>query len=735
MRGLIRKVVFVLVAGAVLSGQAFTIARSETWIPATPCTMVKPGSALDFSSFGFTDGPCGKYGRIVARGDQFEYEKLPGKPLRFMGVNFCEGGNTLPRDQSRQLVDNLVRLGYNSVRIHHYERSITDPKGDGIAFDDKALDRFDALMASCREKGLYVTTDLFVSRRVPWRSIGEDQDGNVEYFKVLMHFHEGAKSNYLAFARNFLNHVNPYTSLRYAEDPTLAWIALVNEGNLGNMDIRPYMKYERYVLPKWRKWLSKRRAVKQEYLAIPDSLPSGVLSIPKDDRTVAFVEKTQENSGKLSAKAHVIAFQQFLASIEYDFYNEMCRILRHELGCRALITNMNGWRYTPSEQLVRNKFDYVDDHFYYAHPTFLGPRWTLPARITSGAGTNIRNASEFGVPYGVTRRIFGRPFTVSEYNYCPPWKNRAVSAFLCGTTASMQGWSALWRFCWTCDEKGAVDSSRKALNHFDMAGDPSTIATERAIFCLFMRRDMPELELTYPNLYAPSELAKTDGEIEDPTHCIARWAAYRTKLGGLVSENIPEGVKCLNRYSSACKPKTVGQICADLAYKPSDEVVSANGEVRVNRKKGSVIVDTPLTSGGFLEEPGIIETCTMKADVKGESTAIWVSSLNKNVIVKSKRLLLTLIGDVQNEGIEYEDDTMCVLKRWGRADAVRIARRTSASVSLLLAKASSWKVYALNPDGSRKREVKSTFSNGRLEFVADVAGDPQEAEFYYEITQ
>ena len=147
-----------------------------------------------------------------------------------MGVNLCESGCVLPHDEARQLVDNLVRFGYNTVRIHHHERHMTDPKGDGIAFDRDGLDRFDALMAACREKGVYVTTDLFVSRRIPWRSIGEARDGSPRHFKVLMHFHEGAKSNYLAFARNLLNHVNPYTKLRYAEDPKLACISLVNEG-------------------------------------------------------------------------------------------------------------------------------------------------------------------------------------------------------------------------------------------------------------------------------------------------------------------------------------------------------------------------------------------------------------------------------------------------------------------------------------------------------------------------
>ena len=734
MRNLERRhfsVAQIVVVLASITAQAYTISRSDGWIPATPCTMVKPGSALDFSSFGFADGPCGKYGYIVARGEHFEYERRPGEPLRFMGVNLCESGNTLPHTEARQLVENLVRLGYNSVRIHHYERHITDPKGDGIAFDAEGLDRFDALMAACREKGVYVTTDLFVSRRVSWRSVSEDRDGKVEYFKTLIHFHEGAKSNYLAFARNLLNHVNPYTKLRYADDPTLAWISLVNEGNMGNWDIKPFKTYERHVLPKWRAWLAKRRAANPEYAAVPDTLPEAVLEIPKDDRVVAFVESPVTNAVKFSAKAHVIAFQQFLASLEGDFLREMRGILRDELGCRALVTDMNGWRFTVPEQLVRNQFDYVDDHYYYAHPAFLGPNHSLPALIYGKYANNIKKLDEFGVPYGVTRRLFGRPFTVSEYNFCPPWKTRSACAFLSGVTAAMQGWSALWRFCWTCNDKDAVDSSKKSLNHFDMAGDPCATATERAIFCFFMRRDMPELDVMYPNLYPPSELAKLCEKAEDPTDCTARWVAYRAKVGGLVSKSLPDGVKCFKRFSITEPEKTMREIYDDMGCNPADVVTSVDGAVKVNRKEGTIMVDTPRTAGGFVENPGVIDTRNMRADVKGLYTAVWVSSLNDRPIAETDRLLLTLIGDVQNDGIEYEDEEMRVLRRWGKGG--RIARRTSADVAVSLKRGAVWKVYALKPDGSRKREIASAIVGDRLKFRADIAGDPDEAEFYYEI--
>lgn len=107
----------------------FTINPSPEWIHTTPCTEMQPGSALDFSSFGYADGPCGKYGWLVAKEENFEFEKRPGVPVRFMGVNFCCEGNTLPKEDSKRLIRNLVRLGYNTVRVHHHDNYIIRRSG------------------------------------------------------------------------------------------------------------------------------------------------------------------------------------------------------------------------------------------------------------------------------------------------------------------------------------------------------------------------------------------------------------------------------------------------------------------------------------------------------------------------------------------------------------------------------------------------------------------------------
>ena len=683
------------------------IKASADWIPTVACTDVRPGSALDFSGFGFADGPCGKYGRVVARGDHFEFERRPGEARRFLGVNLCEDANTMPPEASRRMIDNLVKLGYNTVRLHHHERSMTDPKGNGIAFDPAALDRFDALVAACRERGVYVTTDLIVSRRIPWRSIGEDRDGEVPNFSVLQHFHRGAHSNYLAFARNLLSHVNPRTGLRLADDPTLAWLSLVNEGNLSNWGMRPYAENADLVLPRWRKWLAAKRKADAAYAAVPDTLPERL-----------------DNPGE---SAHAAAFLQFLAAVETRFVAHMRRFLRDELGCKALVTDMNAWTFPAAFLPVRNSLDYVDNHFYLTHPEFLGPHWTLPTRITDGNW--IRKNDEFGVPYNVGGRLLGRPFTVSEYNYCAPGRFRAAAGFLCGSAAALQGWSSIWRFCWTCSARGAVDASAKSMNYFDIAGDPVMLATERAICCLYMRRDLPELRNEYPFLCPPSRLASPRPEGWRTTRWLPNWTALRAKIGSLVEEQAPQGVPTAGTFPVF---KTREEIGADLGHLPAAQASTADGAVVSDRERGSFKVDTPRTAGGFLESDGRIETAALTAEVHGAPAALWASSLSAQPIGDAERLLVTFVTDVQQDGIRYQDDTLRVLLGWGKFP--KLMRRANAEVSVAVAAGRTWRVYALSPDGSRKRELPGRIVNGRLTFTADIAGDPTAAEYLYELT-
>ncbi len=484
-----------------------TLVAGKEWIPFSSSVVVKEGSALDFSRIRGTDAPAGKWGRVVAKGEHFEFEKRPGVPVRFYGVNICGDANTPSPKEARAFASNLRRLGYNALRFHHHETSLVkqDAAHGSVELDPAAMAKFDALVAACIENGIYLTTDLFVSRRpIAYRSIGIDRDGDVpmSVFKFLVQVHEGAHSNYLAYARNFLTHVNPHTGRRIADEPAMALLSLVNEGNMSDVH-----------------WGGREFGLLKDHS------------------------------------------RETLAASERKFARRMRAFLRDEIGYRGLLTNMNNYFWSddpPAEKVRAEAFDYSDDHFYVDHPRFIGRSWSLPS---SCPNTNPLLGEDLGTQRLASTRPRGLPFTTTEYNFSAPGRFRGVGGILTGAFAARQDWAGLLRFAWTHGRRGLLNS--RPLGYFDMSSDPLGLAAERASICLFLRGDLKPAESNSAFLCPPAKMAdtkKTPGSLAP--YWALDWAAWHTRLGICVADEAPVGMETLAVYPQAPTAETVARLRA-----------------------------------------------------------------------------------------------------------------------------------------------------------------------------
>ena len=73
------------------------------------------------------------------------------------------------------------------------------------------MDQLDYLFAALKQRGIYVTTDLFVSREIPQARIypGTDGDVGMDEYKMAVHVNERAYADFLALFRALLDRVNP----------------------------------------------------------------------------------------------------------------------------------------------------------------------------------------------------------------------------------------------------------------------------------------------------------------------------------------------------------------------------------------------------------------------------------------------------------------------------------------------------------------------------------------------
>lgn len=695
-------------------GMAFAEVRFEAgngWMPLSAASGIVAGSALDFSSLRPTGAPAGRFGRVVARGATLEFERLPGRPQRFYGINLCGSANFPDHATSDRFCRHLARMGYNAVRVHHHDAHLVAVDGS-LEPHVANFDRLDYFIAKCIENGLYVMTDLYVSRRIPYRAIGIDRDGAMPAieFKELLPVHPKAYENFLAFSRLFLTHVNAYTGRRYADEPALAWIAFVNEGNLGNRGTERFRRYGEW-RQAWRAWLTMRTAENPAYAAISAEIPERLALSPSEP------------------DPHSSAFWQFLTDVEDAFDRRTQRFFKEEMRCAALTSNMASWMFPVAYQLPRTRnFEYVDDHFYIDHPTFeAGRDWRLPSRCRN---VNPLRDLSAGVPIVAVRRALDKPFTVSEFNYSGPGRFRGLGGILAGAIGALQGWSGIWRFAWAHDVRGVKAPETQRMDYFNLAGDPLLLASERATVCLFLRGDLSELEDSY-GVWIDPTTHRTLERYPVGNDAKWRWAGWYRKIGSVVCDRAPEGLPLAGRGAAGFQ-RAVADVRQDLFGAEAGEEwpVAGGGRVKIDSAMGSFCVATACTASGFVER-GQFRAGPLTVSHISVPTTVWVSSLDGLPIEQSARLLLTHLTNVQNSGTTYADDTLCKLTSWGCLPHLMQDGTCAVAVSL----SSNAHVYALATDGTRRAKISSRYDDGCLSFVANTAVDAQGATFLYEITR
>jgi hypothetical protein len=709
-----------------------TMVAGDDWLPLAVDLDIVPGSILDLTSQGFVDAPAGKHGRVIARPDgQFAFANLKDRAQRFYGVNLAFSSQFLEKDVADRLAERLVRLGYNTVRIHHHEGDLMGWKA-GVDFDAKKLDQLDYLLAAFLKRGIYLTTDLFVSRPISGESVGLPKERKVgmNAYKVLVAVHEPAFADWCKYSRMLLDHVNPYTGKRYADDAGLAWLSLINEGNFENY------YGELKGMPEWKAafnaWLKGRDraalATAWGDLAADEDPAQGTVKLPND----LGGDKPRIRDALL-----------FLEHSERTMVERMTKFLREDLKCAALITNTNAWTNRVIGQRTRQSYDYVDDHFYIDHPEFIERDWSLPSK------SGNRNPISEGAPGGRSAnftRLWGKPFTVTEYNYSGPGRFRGVGGILTGAMGAFQGWAGIWRFAYSHDAKSVTDVH--TMDYFNLAGDPLNQAADRAAVMLFLRGDLSPAQGKVAVTFTGAELANPPAKIPHLTPGW-NWLCWSTGVGTAVDATVPGALNLpaglndastrtdgLNPYGmDAAKLLTVakekGALPADANADPANNRF-ASGQLLVDAQKGLLVFDTPKTAGGYAEADGTISATKAGVEISKLTlgATVFVTAVDNQPISTSKRLLVTHLTDLQNTDAKFAETARRTLLAWGKLP--HLVARGSAQIAVKVSNPAGAKVWAISTSGKRLEAVAAKVDGDRLVFTADVKG-ADGARMMYEV--
>lgn len=671
------------------------VAESPQWIPMPPVKTVEAGSALDFSNMGLQDAPAGKYGWVRAVDGHFEFERLRGVPQRFYGVNLCFTANYPDHALADRLTTRFVRMGYNSIRIHHYDRNFTRVRNGVLELKSEETDRLDYLAAKAIEKGLYLTMDLYVSRKPTWREIGEPGGGDeiCPLIKVLVLCHDGAFRNWCEFARLFLTHVNPYTGRAWGREPALLFLPLINEGTFAG------------AWPQLARVEAFRKAFGEWIRSVRETTPTAYPEVVGD-------EPPSSLDGIGGKKSRVYA--NFLAWLERRGFLRMRAFLRDELGVKTLLTNQNCGPHLAPMQVVREDcYDLVDDHAYVDHPKFIGPKkWSPPVRLGNGNATQLGKDGCCAIEDLAFTRVVDKPFTVSEWNWSAPGSHRAQGGLMMGAAASLQDWSGLWRFAYAHKVEELEETPRR-LEFFNVATDPVFQSTERAALLLFLRGDVKPCVKGYAHQIDAEALAAKGFEAfgTKPAWKSRVWSA---KVGTCLPGRAGEGLEEVPSSRSPSRKTQKDGECSGVI---------------LDLKNESLVVDRRRFSGGYAER-GSLDCGVVRFATDGRPAAVWAATVDGRDFSEANRIVVSHVTDARNTGMTFEDASGCVMTAWGRAPVqVRVAE---ATVSVCVGEAKSATVWALAPSGVRLGHVASRLADGRIEFTADVR-QPQGACFDYEI--
>jgi Cellulase (glycosyl hydrolase family 5) len=123
----------------------------------------------------------------------------------------------------REDVAHFERMGLDAIRLHVFDREISDEKGNLI--DNEHLQLLDYLIDQCRRRGIYTVLTAIAW----WQAPGEHRGFSDVYSQAEMIVDPQAIEAQRNYLRQFVTHRNRYTGKPYGEDPAVACFELINE--------------------------------------------------------------------------------------------------------------------------------------------------------------------------------------------------------------------------------------------------------------------------------------------------------------------------------------------------------------------------------------------------------------------------------------------------------------------------------------------------------------------------
>jgi len=699
----------------------------ESWFPFTLSAKKVNSSILDVSYL--LEKPSGRHGFLTTTKDgHFAFEDRTR--IRFWGANIMGPMATPEKEDADTMTDYLAQCGINLVRICPV--NLVNPSyPKGPYFDLEKIDKLDYMLAQLKKRGIYYFFIGAVSEimyREPFKSkLGRGK----KLSKGFLFFSPEHNKEIRHYWKNFYTKKNRYTGLELKDDPSMVLFIITNENDL-------VLEYPKIILQR-NKFRKKIRILHEQYQTW----------LKKKGRPVPDkIDKIKDET-------------DFLYDVETEFYLSCINFLRG-IGIKVPITGTNWFRNLRSYLCFHDcGFDFSAQHHY-------GPYFTYNKKRYHEFIANVSMLDDrfpFRAINIAKGKIKDKPFIQDEWNTGFPNNFRGEMVMFMGVFSLFQEWDApmIHTFFHQKRQMEIDNAGSPALldNSNISAFDPSRAGLFPAIALMYHRQYIAPAKKTI-NINSSSSELRGDPDFPKRSN---RWG-YLTKYGHMIG--------LVHKVQASLGEDCIEEGCAQIRYSQKkdfkrclDELIKSgfanpkltvfqtdNEEITVDYERRLLLINADFVQGvsGYLDCSPPVKLKSITFGTSNDFVNAVAVSVDNRTLDKSKKILVTIVGDSTNKGDFFEYPsyfyTMYGEDKPFRPGKIRVAVDKKAkkrlfgvqpivvqpiimTVRLKTEYQEDLSVYPISSDGLRKREIKTVKSNGSISFKAN--GNKYKT-IYYEIS-
>jgi hypothetical protein len=689
--------------------------RSDWWVFSPLPDSYTADAIIDLTSS--LDAPAGKHGAVTVTAKDGSLAFEDGTPAKFWGTNLVAGDVFRTHAETDLMVRRLAKLGCNLVRLHHMDAAWADPGildktvNDTKTFSKESLDRLDYLVSKLKEAGIYIFMDMLVHRKLKAGDGIPDGDKLPAGLKEVVFIDDRLQELTQQYMAALLTHENTYTKIKYKDEPAVVFTEIVNESTVFYWDRDKDIpdSYTRSFNAMFNAFLKEKYGtmdkLKAAWAAYGDSdLAPGEdfdsNTVKRETFDINWEDWRSFAASKCAGRG--ADTKRFYFAVEKRFFDKMYAYLK-SLGIKCLVTGSNHWEKWDADLAANAAYDFVDRHTYWDHPS---GGWTMQENL-SFTDIPMLKSKQNCVAELAHQRVYGRPFTCSEWNSPLPNEYRSGAPVIMAAYGRLQDWDAMLQFNFSDYEW------KNVLTHFvDFSGSPNILS-----------QWLPAVMIWRGDYIKTSK--------EKIIEYVSEKDMFDSKKGSFKLVN-NDFASPLMIYTA----KTFDKKQSSSVFSPAmnrGAALSMTQELYWNMKKGVFQVTSDRIQGaaGFLKG-GTLKSRNLRITCANKYAAIFLVSLDKKPIAESGKLILNVAARIDNTGAQYGPSHTSVI--YGGSGPI-IVEPVYGSYVISMNRFKSVKVYSLDANGYISGEYKDVTRAASNQLIIRTGRDSRTFNYYIEITR